>query len=268
MSNLSNTPVSYQSNIVIITSDQLRHRYFINHLNHHFPISAVFLERFRYPEPPAADAADTQAWNWFFSRRAQYEKKALGDSDNLSARNNPAIIRVAEGQFNSRPVLDLLKKHQPGLIAIYGTGILGPEILDHFPGKIFNLHVGLPAFYRGSSCNFWPIYNRELECLGASTHLVDAGIDAGQVFAQETIAMETSDDEQILMGKTLILGTRLMIDTLKKWRAGNLKPVAKNRQGKLYLMKDFTPKAVSRVKQMVESGELGELIRKTKAGAG
>ena len=48
--------------------------------------------------------------------------------------------------------------------------------------------------------------------------------------------------------------------TIKNWKNGGLQPIPKNRSGKLFKKKDFTPKAILEVKQMVESGRLKDHI--------
>lgn len=62
-------------NILVMTSDHLRHRYFFNHLNHHFPIAAHFRERFKAPHITLKSEIEEENWNWFFTRRMEYEKK-------------------------------------------------------------------------------------------------------------------------------------------------------------------------------------------------
>ena len=99
-------------------------------------------------------------------------------------------------------------------------------MLDLFPKRIFNLHVGLVDRYRGSSCNFWPIYDRNLGDLGATIIRIDKGIDSGETLAQAKINLEEKDNEQSLITKTIILGTELMIAAIHKWMDGTLKPLS------------------------------------------
>ena len=90
------------------------------------------------------------------------------------------------------------------------------KILSNFPGCIFNLHVGIPAYYRGSSCNFWPIHNSDLKNLGATVHIIEKGIDTGKIAGAKPITLEPKDNEQTLMLKTLQRGTQLMDETIDK----------------------------------------------------
>ena len=147
------------------------------------------------------------------------------------------------------------------LVAVcFGIGLLHETILSNFPDIIFNLHVGIPEYYRGSSCNFWPIYNSDLKNLGATVHLIEKGIDTGKIAGAKSIILEPKDNEQTLMLKTLQGGTHLMDETIDKWKKGRLSLKQQTRRGKLYKMKDLKPLAILKVKNMVESGELQYLI--------
>lgn len=242
--------------ILVITGEDVRHQYFINRLNARFPISAVLTETCVYPEPIAHSDEEQKAWNWFFSRRKIFEDKTFGTANRVSTLNNPPTIKIPQGKLNTSETLEKINSFRPKFIALFGTGLLGQEILNKYPNQIFNLHVGLPRFYRGSSCNFWPIHNGHPEELGASVHSTNAGIDTGNIAAQAVIKLDGNDDEQTLAGKTLTTGIELMISTIQSWCDGTLKFSPSDKTGKLYLRKDFTPGAILRVRRMVESSEL------------
>jgi methionyl-tRNA formyltransferase len=236
--------------------DGLRHQYFFKQLNSRHDIAAVFILSSKYPKPLAKTKEESDAWNWFFERRNEFEKNTLTQTLKLKPRNKPEIINLEGSKLNSSETLSLIKKYSPGLIAVFGIGIIKKEILSYCPDSIYNLHVGIPEFYRGSSCNFWPIYNRDLKNLGATVHKVERGVDTGKIAEKKTITLEPDDNEQSIMWKTLIVGTQLMDETLHKWKRDALHLKAQEKIGKQYKMNEFNPAAILNVKLMVESGEL------------
>jgi phosphoribosylglycinamide formyltransferase 1 len=250
-----------KSKIALITGPGLNHRYFVNRLNREFPIECVFVEEVIYPSFTAESPRHQEAWEWFFRRRREYEENTFADSESWTQKNQPPYIPILTGQLNSTDTLKILQARQPEIIILFGTGLIGRKIMDRFPNRIINLHVGLSGEYRGSSCNFWPIYDGRLDCLGATLLKINAGIDTGEVLAQATIDIEEGDTEQSLMGKSLILGMDLTIQVLRRWFKGNKTTLPLERNGKLFQKKDFTPEAISKVKEMVESGHLASLIR-------
>ncbi len=247
--------------IVLITGPDLRHRYFVNRLNREFPIECVFIEEVTYPNFTAGSPKHREAWEWFFRRRIEYEKNTFANSELWTRKNQPKIFPIPTGRINSTDTLKILQAQQLGIIILFGTSLIGREIMNRFPNRIINLHLGLSGQYRGSSCNFWPIYDGRLDGLGATVLRINAGIDSGEILAQETIEIEEGDSEQSLMGKSLILGMDLTIQVVHQWLKGHWAPLPLERNGKLFQKKDFTPEAVSKVKEMVESGHLASLIK-------
>lgn len=247
--------------ILLITGDGPRHRYYINHLNCNFNLAGIIIEPSDYPAPPSKTPEEESAWNWYFSRRRTHELKTFSDSENLPPKNKPPVMRIPPASINSPDTINRIKNLNPYLIAIFGTSILELELINMYPQRIFNLHAGLADSYRGSSCNFWPIHDRRLDLLGASIIRINAGIDSGEILAQQTIQIEESDDEQSLSAKTVILGTRIMIETIKNWASNSLSPTYQSGNGKLFLKKSFSPKSILAVKKMVERGEIKELAR-------
>jgi len=250
-----NTP-----NLLVIAGNQLRHQYFVNQLNFHFPLSAVFTEHFEHPETAFKGSEESEGWKQFFISRRKAEEQYLTFSNNISAQNIPKFFNIGQGLINHDETLQAVRSFSPTKIIIFGTSLLGSKYLKLYPNCIFNLHVGLSQYYRGSSCNFWPIHELRPDLLGATIHYVEKGIDNGQIVNQDTIQLEENDSEYILMVKTVILGTKLMIDCINK---PNANPPIKEKQrksGKLYLMKHFTPQAVLKVRHLVTAGRLKQKI--------
>ena len=245
-----------QKNIIVMTGKDLRHQYFIKQLNSKFRIAAVVIDTPVYPSPPHASKEEQLAWNWFFDRRQLFEKTTIAPKLSITSKNEPNFYYLKKGEINSPKTHSILKQYRPGFIAVFGVGIIDENILSLYPNSIFNLHVGLPKFYRGSSCNFWPIHNCDLKNLGATIHQVEKGIDTGKISAENHIHLEPGDNEQSLLWKTLETGTNLMEETIKKWQTGKLSLKKQKQKGQLYRMSDFKPSAILKVKKMVESGEL------------
>ena len=45
--------------------------------------------------------------------------------------------------------------------------------------RAINIHMGLSPYYRGSSCNFWALYDSKPDYVGATIHLLSKGLDSG-----------------------------------------------------------------------------------------
>ncbi|SVE44638.1 uncharacterized protein METZ01_LOCUS497492, partial [marine metagenome] len=133
--------------------------------------------------------------------------------------------------------MQLIRKFNPTIIVTFGTSLLGSKYLDLYPDRIINLHLGLSQFYRGSSCNFWPIYDLNPHLLGATVHFINKKIDGGNIVTQNTIDLDKNDSEYVLMTKPIILGTKLMIEAIKRTNADLAMNRNPQNNGKLYQIK-------------------------------
>ena len=247
-------------NLLAITGDRLPHKYFVNQLSSHFKLSAIFIEKIQYPDPSFNSNKEREAWSDFFLNRQKTEESLLGFSNTNRAQNNLKIFNIEKGCLNSNKTLYLIHKFNPSLIVIFGTSLLGSKYLDLYPNRILNLHLGLSQYYRGSSCNFWPIFTLMPELLGATVHFINKRIDDGNIVTQNTIDLDKNDSEFILMTKPIILGTKLMVEAIKQTNADVAMNKKTQNNGKLYQIKDFSPKAVMKVKDLVDSGKLKRKI--------
>ena len=246
--------------LLVITSNQLYHKYFVNQLNSHFNLCAVFIEHLTYPDPFFNSSEERAVWDNFFLNRKKTEERLLRFNNNISVKNNPKILKIKKGCLNSDETMQSIQSFNPTRIIVFGTSILKTKYLEQYPNHILNLHVGLSQYYRGSSCNFWPIHDLRPHLLGATVHFVSKRIDDGNIVIQDTIDLDENDSEFVLMVKPIILGTTLMIEAIKSTNTNlaiNIKPQDK---GNLYLIEDFTPQSIFKVRSLVSSGKLKQKI--------
>lgn len=246
--------------LVLITGPELRHEYFVRHINRHFAVDLVLLESKEYPPTPAASKEAQAAWHWFFERREQYEEEKFAFVRDLPRVNQPVYADLSADELNSDRLRHQLQDIDPDLILLFDCGLIGGDLMEAFPGRILNLHVGLTEAYRGSSCNFWPIHDERLDCLGATILQINPGIDTGAILDQSTVTVETDDDEQSLMAKTLVLGVERMLEVVRRWQRGARTAHRPERDGILCQRKDFKPEAVLRVRKLVESPRWETLV--------
>ena len=92
--------------------------------------------------------------------------------------------------------------------------LVGPEILDTYPGRILNVHPSLlPAFPGMSSVAdalAWGV-----KVTGVTVHLVDEELDHGPVVAQEALTIRDDDDRDSLEARVHELEHRLLPAALR-----------------------------------------------------
>lgn len=250
----------YTQKIVVITGDQLAHNYFINQLRTNFNLAAIFIEKNRYPDLTYNSTREREAWDEFFVNRTKNEESLFRFSKFNNVQNNPQNFYIEKGCLNENKTIKLINKFNPAIIIIFGTSLLCSKYLDLYPNQILNLHVGLSQYYRGTSCNFWPIYNLEPQFLGATIHYVTNRIDGGNILFQNSIELHINDSQFVLMTKPIILGTKLMVEAIKSTSVNSTQHKQIHTNGKLYQIKDFDPKAIIHVNHHISSGKIKRKI--------
>ncbi len=120
--------------------------------------------------------------------------------------------------------LEALKNWQPDLIAVAAFGRILPLAILNLPSKgCINVHASLLPKYRGAGPIQWAIINGERET-GVTTMLMDEGMDTGAILLQEAVPIEPDDTAGTLSAKLAWVGGRLLVETLRRLKAGTLAP--------------------------------------------
>ena len=100
-----------------------------------------------------------------------------------------------------------------------------PEVVWSMPRLgTFNLHASLLPQYRGAAPLNWAIINGEKET-GITTFFLKHEIDTGKVIQQVRIPIEETDNVGIIHDKLMMLGGKLVIETVDNILAGTINPV-------------------------------------------
>ena len=80
--------------------------------------------------------------------------------------------------------------------------ILKQNVIDGFDCPIFNLHISYLPYNRGAHPNFWSFYDNTPS--GVTIHLIDSGVDTGQIVKQKYVKFRESDDTFVKTYKVLV----------------------------------------------------------------
>lgn len=117
--------------------------------------------------------------------------------------------------------LEALKALQANLQIVVAFRML-PEAVWKLPKYgTFNLHASLLPDYRGAAPINWAIINGETKT-GVSTFFIDENIDTGAMILQESISINETDDAGILHDKLMVLGSQLVLKTVKLIEKGTV----------------------------------------------
>lgn len=244
--------------IAVLTSNEIRHRYVARALADEFDVRLVGYQETGYRpadiEPQTPSARTAAIVKHHFQERTRQERAFFGNNSRLLPAAH--LLQLTPETLNSTATIDALAAAGAELVVIYGTSLIRPPLLDAFAGRMINLHLGLSPYYRGTATNFYPLVNDEPQYVGATVHLIDAGIDSGPILHQGRPDITADDMPHTAGCKAILVGVELLKRTLGEWEAGDVNPVPQWRMPspRLYLRRHYRAEHVVRLYEMIEAG--------------
>ena len=177
--------------IVLITSNEIRHKFFRKFLNKNdkIEIKKCLIENKKINKKFKFNPILKE----YFKKRNLNEKHFF---DNFIKKNKePKNIKfLKKKEFNSnKKLINEIVKIKPDFIISYGCSIIKNKLISIFHRKFINIHLGLSPYYRGSGTNIWPIINNELQFIGITYMFIDRGIDTGKIIHQTRADIKKGD---------------------------------------------------------------------------
>jgi len=255
--------------IGVLTSIETRHRYFARSLLERFQVSAVVYTRPGYA-PASLDTSDLEPEESrlvaeHFAERDQQEHRFFGhDADFIADSAECGVETIGPGELNSSETVALLESHEVDTVVVYGTDLIRPPLLGICQGRMINMHLGLSPYYRGTATNFYPLLNGEPEYVGATIHLIDAGIDTGPILRHARPTIVADDEPHTIGCKAILAGIEAMVSVLERLkRDGRLAGVSQWTEptAKLYLRKNYHPRQVVEMRRKIDSGMIRRFVQ-------
>lgn len=114
------------------------------------------------------------------------------------------------------------------IVVSYGK-ILPLELLNIPPLKTINVHFSLLPKYRGPAPVQFTLLNGETKT-GSTIFILDELVDNGPILSQAELPISPTDTNISLQAKLSKLSTELLLTTLAKYQAGELKPKNQNHE--------------------------------------
>jgi len=168
--------------------------------------------------------------------RSKSTKRLTEIEREFGLKNEPVPQPVTEWVYsaNSNECQTLLKTINPQVVVLSGTRILSAETLNCLTVPFVNIHAGITPFYRGVHGGYWALANNDPTNCGVTVHLVDSGIDTGNILAQTTISPTAEDNFTTYPILQLAKGIALLKDCLPAVINGTATTTKNTEKGKLW----------------------------------
>ena len=91
------------------------------------------------------------------------------------------ILYKFTSDFHAADSLQFIDDSNCTLVVFTGGGLIRQPLIAKAGIGVLNCHMGLLPKYRGMECTYWCSLNRDINNIGFSVHLMDAGVDTGPV---------------------------------------------------------------------------------------
>lgn len=208
----------------------------VNGLERHFGDIAVLKEQ---PEPKAMivrrrarlvgwpEALGQAAFGIvqkLIAKRSEKRLAQIWDEFGLDPRPHSEARWQKIGSVNAQACRDVLQAIDPQVVVVYGTRILRRDTLRSVPVPFVNYHAGINPKYRGQNGAYWARSAGDPAHAGVTIHLVDEGVDTGEVLYQAPSEFTPEDNIATYQHRQMATALPLVIRAVEDALAGQLRP--------------------------------------------
>lgn len=95
------------------------------------------------------------------NRKHEHRRQKILSGSGLSPTLRPDLDVHRVPSINADGCEALLKNLKPDVVAVYGTRLIKPRLLQSFSVPFLNYHAGITPMYRGQHPAYWALVNRE-----------------------------------------------------------------------------------------------------------
>ncbi|MEW9805155.1 formyl transferase [Mesorhizobium sp. ZMM04-5] len=145
---------------------------------------------------------------------------------NTEPRDDQPIVNIASA--DSPDLADAVKKLGAEVVLLAGCRMLSQRTLDQMPCPVLNYHAGINPAYRGMNGAYWALATGDAGNFGATVHLVDAGVDTGDILHQVRGAPEPGDNLTNYAMRLAAMSRDICTQAVEDVLEGRAKPTMSN----------------------------------------
>ena len=149
------------------------------------------------------------------------DKAKAHDVETVTIELDKSISDVsARREAHETTIMAVLEEREIEAVILSGyMRILSPLFVREWQGRLLNIHPSLLPKYPGAHAHRDALADGAT-ITGCTVHLVDEGVDTGQILAQSQLEIHPDDDEESLSERVKILEHKLYPETIDVFAAG------------------------------------------------
>ena len=151
------------------------------------------------------------------------DKAKAHDVEAMTIELDKSIPDVsARREAHETTIMAVLEEREIEAVILSGyMRILSPLFVRKWKGRLLNIHPSLLPKYPGAHAHRDALADGAT-VTGCTVHLVDEGVDTGQILAQSQLEIYPDDDEESLSARVKVLEHKLYPETIDAFTEGRL----------------------------------------------
>lgn len=254
--------------VTIFTSNSLRHKNLINSISRICDTCYAIIEtKTIFPGQVEDFFKKTKIMDKYFKKVEKSEKFFFKNNQFINKNVKTKIIK--QGDLNLLKKKDVKEALNSDIFIVFGASFIKGWLIKFLiKKKALNIHMGLSPFYRGSSCNFWAIYDNRPEYVGATIHLLSKGLDSGKILYHCLPDINYKDVFKYTMS-SVFSAQKCLVKKINQKKLMKTKPIVQNNKYEIRYTKkkSFNDKAIkflnrNRLKILRNNNQIKERINK------
>ena len=155
------------------------------------------------------------------------EADLFGKSRFVSSRAKTLVMKSADLNYLTQE--HLKEALQSDIYVVFGSSFIKGWLIDFLIEKsALNIHMGLSPYYRGTSCNFWAMYDLLPNYVGATIHYLSKGLDSGPMIFHSVPKFENENPFAFTM-KAVKKAQEDLVYFIKNLKQLDTNPIDQNR---------------------------------------
>tara|TARA_Y100001968_G_C19290348_1_gene683890 strand:- start:310 stop:1023 length:714 start_codon:yes stop_codon:yes gene_type:complete len=192
--------------IIFLTTQTTHHSYCIKKVNEEINLLGCIIET-------TSINPKFNTYHPYLNYEKNYELGLFFDNKEELIENIVESFYVED--INNISAIEKINQWNPDIIISYGIRRIKKETLFYIKGTLLNLHGGDTLKYRGLDSHLWAIYHDDYKSLIITLHLINEGLDRGDIIKQRYIPIKNNMKLYQLRAANTLICIELIISYIK-----------------------------------------------------
>lgn len=146
------------------------------------------------------------------------------ETEGLQPDPPASISPIKVPSVNSEAARHILQALSPKAVFVVSTRMIGRATLNATSAPFINYHSGINPAYRGMYGGYFALANGEPEHFGTTVHLIDDGVDTGDILYQSQVETDPRDNFHTYLWRLAAGSREIVISAMEDALNDTLKP--------------------------------------------